>query len=67
MNEEAAELVWYASGVRVAPHDFVERRRLAWREQLAHQTRLVVTPQECLRVVMSAYGHALGWEIADEA
>ncbi len=67
LNEEAAELVWHVSGVRVAPYDFADQRHLAWHDQLAHQTRLAVTPQECLRVVRLAYGRSLGWEDADEA
>jgi predicted nucleotidyltransferase component of viral defense system len=65
LSEEVADLVRRVSGVRVAPHDFVERQRLAWHEQLAHQTRLAATPEDCLRVVISAYGRALGWEGID--
>jgi predicted nucleotidyltransferase component of viral defense system len=66
LTVEAAELVRDVYGVRVAPHDFADRRDLAWHEQLAHQTRLVATPQECLRGVLSAYRRTLGWEGADE-
>lgn len=67
LTKEAAELVRAVSGVRVARYDFADRGELAWRDQLAHQTRLAVTPQECLRVVASAYGRALGWGAVDEA
>jgi hypothetical protein len=43
LSEEAADLVRRVSGVRVALHDFADRQQLAWQEQLAHQTRIVVT------------------------
>jgi hypothetical protein len=66
LSEEAADLVRRVSGVRVVPRDFVEPQRLAWHEQLAHQTRLAATPQGCLRVVISAYGRVLGWEEAEQ-
>lgn len=66
LTVEAAELVRDVSGVRVALYDFVDQRDLAWHEQLAHQTRLVATPQECLRAVLSAYGRVLGWESTGE-
>jgi hypothetical protein len=49
LTQEAADLVRRVSGARVAPFDFDDRQQPAWHEQLAHQTRLVVTPRVSLR------------------
>ncbi|RFS81428.1 nucleotidyl transferase AbiEii/AbiGii toxin family protein [Actinomadura spongiicola] len=62
INKQAADLAAAATGVRVAPHMFDhppgDQR---WREQLAHQTRQLPDPAECLARVRRAYSCVTQW------
>lgn len=63
IDQQAADLVKAATGVHVASHMF---NRLPdeqqWQDQLAHQTRDLPSPKECLDTVRTAYARAMHWE-----
>jgi hypothetical protein len=62
LTREAAELVRDATGASVQKYEFgTLPAGLEWQSQLAHQTRDLPEPQQCLEVVRDAYGEVLGW------
>jgi hypothetical protein len=66
IDREAVALVTDATGVPIFRPDFQALPRdLAWTEQLAHQTRELPPPDECLALVREQWTRAAGWQ--DEA
>jgi len=66
LTVEAADLFREATGLRVAPHMVARLPRLDWETQLAHQTRLLPSAEQCLAAVRDAYALALNWPPQDE-
>ena len=61
LTVEAAQLVHHVTGWTVTPRSFDKLPRFEWHAQLAHQTRDLPYPEECLDIVRKAYANALGW------
>ena len=57
----AANLVRRVSGLPVTPQTFRIAPVAGWDAQLAHQTAVLPTAEECLQQVTGAYADALGW------
>ena len=62
LTTDAAELFCQATGRRLAPHIFRTLPKADWQAQLAHQTRLLSSAQDCLDTVREAYGAVLNWD-----
>jgi predicted nucleotidyltransferase component of viral defense system len=63
IDQQAADLVKAATGVRVASHMFDHLPDdQQWQNQLAHQTRDLPSPKECLDAVRTAYARVMRWE-----
>lgn len=62
LTREAADLVRDTTGVSVQRYEFNSLPPgLEWQSQLAHQTRELPSPEQCLQLVRNSYGEALGW------
>jgi hypothetical protein len=61
LTRTTAELVKRANGLTVAAHYFDVARIADWETQLAHQTAVLPTADECLDEVRRAYAEVLGW------
>jgi predicted nucleotidyltransferase component of viral defense system len=61
LTHEAADLFKAATGVSVTRDLFRSVAVTYWEEQLAHQTQVLPTAEECLVQVRDAYAEALDW------
>ena len=61
LTHSVADLVKKASGHAVAPEQFASAPVVGWEAQLAHQTAVLPSADECLDDVRTAYAAALHW------
>jgi predicted nucleotidyltransferase component of viral defense system len=65
ITEEAAALQRSVVGWAASSNQFSAATVVGWETQLAHQTRVLPSAEECLREVRQAYAAALGWSPHD--